>query len=577
MNGPACILVGITDSPNGHRIAKLLQFFGVSARTATVAEFLAGEQSVSESSSQIRLFCSSDILEGLAEELGRNADAAQLWAERVHSVFAYSGNHHTAFQRLASRFLNAGHKAVIRFDRVQREWVVSDAMPEFCGAMSGLHIPVGETADASSLSGAVIDESGTAFTTCEYRSVPLFLSRTPTIVDIDDEIGLDNFDIRRHFLPSTPIVMYVKWACRNLGWNSPEISACLVIDDPLLRPQYGFLNYRSLLAAMEQHNFSANIAFIPWNWRRNDPGTVDMFKRYPERYSLSIHGCDHTGGEFGTQDVEVLASKARQAIERMSHHESKSGIHHDRVMVFPQGVFSSTAMQVLKQTQYSASVNTEVLCTDSQRSTVTIADVWDVAVMKYGNFPLFTRRYPSQGIENFAFDILLGKPCIVVVHHDAFQDQGANLVKFIDRLNALNCDLSWRSLGEVVRNSCRQRESRSGAEVIETEMYGSELRVENRSERQRRFSVFRREEDASMIMEVRAGSKTIPWKVSDGRLFCEIDLNVGEETLIDVGFHQYPGNGRSSENAVSKVKTALRRYLSEIRDNYLVAGRISLP
>ena len=47
--------------------------------------------------------------------------------------------------------------------------------------------------------------------------------------------------------------------------------------------------------------------------------------------------------------------------------------------------------------------------------------------MTYGAFPIFTRRYAFHGVENFAFDLLLGKPCLIVAHHDSFKDDGTAL------------------------------------------------------------------------------------------------------------------------------------------------------
>ena len=95
--------------------------------------------------------------------------------------------------------------------------------------------------------------------------------------------------------------------------------------------------------------------------------------------------------------------------------------------------------------------------------------------MNYESFPIFTRRYPWEGIENFAFDILLGKPAIIVIHHDYCNDHYAALVKFVKSLNALECSLNWRSVSEVVRHSFRQRDL--SPDAIAVEMYGMELRL----------------------------------------------------------------------------------------------------
>lgn len=581
MKEAAVILTDAGASFDDDHIVKVLRFFGISSRVSTTSDFFAGDHTIIDSSSKVRLFCSSDTLCRVIEELACNPGIVRLWGECVHSAFVYAANDPPAFQKLARRMMNDKCTSLIQMDRGHGEWIVSDKLPEFCGAMSGLRIPVGKTAAGADLfrdgggenaPSATLDGHSAVFSKADYQAVPVFLLTASKIVDIDAEIGAGNFDIRDHFLSATPIVMFVKWAFADLCWKSPEVSACLVIDDPLLSPQYGFLNFQDLLNQMERHNFSTNIAFIPWNWRRSSSKVAELFKNYPTRYSLSMHGCDHTGGEFGTQDMEVVAWKSHQAIDRMSRHESKTGIRHDRVMVFPQGVFSGPAMRVLKHANFTAVVNTEVFSTDPRRPTIRISDVWDVAVMNYSSFPIFTRRYPSQGVENFAFDILLGKPCIVVIHHDSCRDQSENLVKFVNRLNMFNCPLSWRSLGEVIRRSCRQREI--SPSLVETEMYGSELRLENRSEQQRRFCITKRELDASAVKEVRDGSRPIPWKFLEDRIGFEIELAAAESTTVSVTFHDYPGTTRCQDNVQYKLKTMLRRYLSEVRDNYVVTRRI---
>jgi hypothetical protein len=258
----------------------------------------------------------------------------------------------------------------------------------------------------------------------------------------------------------------------------------------------------------------------------------------------------------------------------MNRHESITGIRHDRVMVFPQGIFSEAAMSALKHTDLIAAVNNDVICADPHPRAITISDVWDIAVMRYSNFPIFTRRYPWEGIENFAFDALLGKPVIIIIHHDYCSDHCRRLVDFIDRLNALKCRLTWRSLGDVVRRSCRQREL--SPDSVEVEMYGTELRVENRSEQAKRFLIRRRESDPSTIKEIRAESGQIAWNSFEDRITFEIELNPGESRTVSVKFHDLRGYGYSRESVSYQVKTMLRRYLCEMRDNYITPARFWL-
>jgi hypothetical protein len=317
---------------------------------------------------------------------------------------------------------------------------------------------------------------------------------------------------------------------------------------------------------MKRHNFSTNIAFIPWNWTRSVPGVVRLFRENPEHFSLSVHGCDHTRAEFGSPSQQRHYWKARQALDRMDRHKAATGISHDPVMVFPQGVFSEAAMSALKRTNLIASVNSDIISADPHPRTITISDVWDIAVMRYP-FPLFTRRYPWEGIENFAFDALLGKPAIAIIHHDYCSDHCARLVNFVQQVNALQCAPTWRNLGDVVRRSCRQRLDSTGA--MEVEMYGTELRIENRSDQPKRFLIRRRECEASAIQRICTDDQEVAWKQVDECINFEIDLKAGENRVIKIKFHDLAGKERNEDNLPYRFRTMLRRYLCEMRDNYV--------
>jgi hypothetical protein len=318
---------------------------------------------------------------------------------------------------------------------------------------------------------------------------------------------------------------------------------------------------------MEHHNFSTNIAFIPWNRSRSSPVVAALFRQNPEKLSLSIHGCDHGAAEFGTRDQDLLSWKAQQAMERMCAHEVQTGIRHDRIMVFPQGVFSKAAPRVLQHKGFVAAVNTEVIAADPEPRKIKLSSLWDVAVMEYGGFPIFTRRYPSQGIENFAFDIVLGKPCLIVIHHDFCRDRYARLVEFITHVNALNCTVSWRSLGEVIRRSFRQKQTATG--VIEVEMYATELYVENRTREPKRFEIRRRVLAPDMVKALKVNDVELAWRHSAGYVHFRLELNPMESAAAIMTFNDCGTNGRHYDSLADQAKTRLRRYLCEARDNYL--------
>ena len=574
MREQAVLLTGDHPSIDDGRAGRLLEFFGVPYQTQNATDFRLPEISQAESNTKCRLVCAGEAFAHVAGELQNASHGAEGFASRVHSILLYPTGNAAALAAVVSQ-LSGAKVSINKGAGSEIEWCIADDPGGVCGAMRGLRVrPTPATledcdvfhANGSSVTPLVAAGNKAAFLKLTCNSVPVFAS-SERLIDIDAGLATPNFDVRDHLFSAVPAVSYIRWAFAHSAWRAPEASACLIIDDPLLKARYGFVRFRELLALMKQHRFSTSIAFIPWNWRRNDREVVKLFRDNPESYSLCIHGCDHTADEFGTSNRQRLRAVASEAVRRMSLHERRTGLAHDRVMVFPQGVFSAEAIPELKRASFHAVVNTEVHSNPPGERKLRISDVWDVAVMTYGDFPIYTRRYPAQGVENLAFDLLLGKPCLVVIHHDFCSDGCARLVQFIDQLNALKIPLTWRPLGDVVRRSYRQKEL--SPDSVEIEMYGTELRVTNGSDQRKRFIVRRRESEPSAVKEIRAESDQIAWHFSKGHIAFEIELNPGESRTVSIKFHDLSGNGQYSENAGYKVKTLLRRHLSEARDNYL--------
>jgi len=574
MQENAVLLTADYPSADDQRAERLLNFFGVRYLKRRATELGLPEN---KSAEKYRLVCSVQAFARLVGDLQNVSCNSNCLARQIHSVFLYSNGDPVALAKAVSQLSGATISIRRGAERVT-EWHIANEPDGLCGAMRDLRIQPSATylrsgdffhTDGESLTPLIAGEDKAAFLKLNCNGLPVFVS-SERLIDIDAELTTFNFDIRDHFFSAVPFVSYIRWAFPLSSWHAPEASACLVIDDPLLKPTHGFVDFRELLALMKRYKFSTNIAFIPWNWRRSAPEVVRLFRENPEHFSLSVHGCDHTRAEFGNSSQQRLYWKTQQALERMNRHESITGICHDPVMVFPQGIFSEAAMSALKRTDLIASVNNDIISADPHPRTITISDVWDIAVMCY-SFPLFTRRYPWEGIENFAFDALLGKPAIAVIHHDYCSDHCASLVNFIEQLNALPCAPIWRNLGEVVRRCYRQREDSPGA--MEVEMYGTELRIENRSGQPKRFLIKRREGEPSAIERICTEAQEIGWQTVDGHIDFEIELNPGENRVIRVKFHDLAVKGFKGDNRLYRVKAMLRRFLCEVRDNYVMPMR----
>jgi len=458
---------------------------------------------------------------------------------------------------------------------------ISEKLPEIAGPMAGLEISLRLQSDDAILAGipsgkesafaAIISTGSTpVFLRFARKGAPIFFCASSGMVDIDQPVKRGFYDVKEHFCSAVPLLMFIRCMFPETGWLPQELGACLIIDDPLLRPRYGFCNFPKLRDLMRQHRFTTNIAFIPWNWRRTSPSASAFFRNESELFSVSIHGCDHTAREFGTTSLETLHTTARLAQSRMRNHRARTGVQHDSVMVFPQGVFSSACPAVLQRHDFLAAVNTEILPVDSQNDRTRIRDVWDVAIMAYGGFPVFTRRYASHGLENFAFDLLLGKPCLIVAHHDSFRDGGMELIELIGKIESWNYPVRWRPLGDVLRRACRRRVTETGAEEID--MYGTELVATNPTNQMIEIKVRRRSNQEDPISQILCDDKPIDWACEAGYLsFSEKIAPHGERR-----FRLVYGNQNHAETLRRSLRfelsVAARRILCELRDEYVVTS-----
>jgi hypothetical protein len=459
---------------------------------------------------------------------------------------------------------------------------VSDELADLAGPMAGLKFSLrlgsedavltGVPAGGESMSTIVISVGDApVFLRFQHNGASVFFCTSSQMVDIDEPVGQGFYDVKDHFCSAVPLVMFIRFMFPEVAWRPQELGACLIIDDPLLKPQYGFCNFAKLRDLMRGHGFTTNIAFIPWNWRRTSTAAGKFFHDESGLFSVSIHGCDHTAGEFGETSPEVLHTRAQLARSRMQNHEARTGIRHDCIMVFPQGAFSSACPEVLKHNGFLAAANTEVLPVDFQNARTRIRDVWDVAIMTYGNFPIFTRRYAFHGLENFAFDLLLGKPCLIVAHHDFFKDDGVALIELIEKFGSLNCCLRWQPLGQVIRRACRRRSNDAGAE--ELEMYSNELLIENPSDQAIEVRIRKRKSQDDLASEILCDGKPVMWTTEVEHFVFGERIGSHSEKCFRVVYPEQAHTGKVRRSLHFELAVAARRILSEFRDDYLSTSR----
>lgn len=564
------LLCGEHTTDEDRNVTRLLDFFAIPWKAA-----MARDRDVDERQGRFTIVISADCMAEAMQDAQGPATALFPWITKASAVYVYGFRDNEPSTKLL-RFLTGNPQAKVRpIHAVETTMTITGDSPEMCGPMSGMRVPVtlrapGCVCDVGlgveGLQSIVRADQGEVFFAITCAGVRFYLNAWSKTLDVST-LSAQYFDVKKFFCEAVPLIFYLKWAFREGAWSRGETNACLIVDDPPLKRRYGFLDFDEALDLMHRYNFTTTVAFIPWNWRRTHPLTLNMFRSHPEQFSLVVHGCDHTAREFAVRSTALLNRKIRTSRQRMECFRRRTLIRAERVMVFPQGEFSPETGRALKLNGFVAAVNTEVAPSQPAANETTIADLWNVAIMRYGTFPIFTRRYLDHGIENFAFDALLGKPCLIAAHHDIFRDHARNLVDFVARLNSLRWNLVWRPLGEAIRRSFTTRRLDDGTSVIQ--MFAGSLLVENPDSETRKALLLKEEGDPECVQSVWVNQRRVEFGVEGGYLRVWLTTLPRETALVRVVYRNRLDAIPDRHSSRTNIKVAAKRYLSEFRDNYL--------
>jgi hypothetical protein len=307
-------------------------------------------------------------------------------------------------------------------------------------------------------------------------------------------------------------------------------------------------------------------AFIPWNWRRTTPRDARFFAPFLPDHSLCIHGCDHTRNEFGEGSEEWFAAKALAALERMDNHRDRTGLGSSRVMVFPQGKFSTIAMRALRRAGLLAVVDTKRVPVDYPNAALPLAQELQPAVTCYSGLPLFARRYAAD-LQVCALDLFLGRPAHVVEHHNWFRHGCADFERCVEWLKAVQPGLSWPSLDvSLSRQHLRRRSAGDGVEI---RFFTPQFSFENPLDEAASFVFSKPEPDPGLVESLTVDGKPVAYEhIEGGVRFCR-QLQPRQSIAVAVNAANCPSGVRWSPPFKYRVLVGLRRALSEMRDNHL--------
>lgn len=374
---------------------------------------------------------------------------------------------------------------------------------------------------------------------------------------------LDSGQIMSAFTEIAPVMLFTKYCAGERGWHAIHHYANLTIDDPWLRETYGFVEYRGLLAEMEEHNFHSTIAFIPWNYDRSEPQVVSLIRSHADRFSISIHGDNHDHKEFTEYRSKPLALQVqdlRQSLARMERFRELTGIPYDKVMIFPHSIAPEKTLAALKDSNYLATVNSSNVPMDAVRPRDLFFDLRAVT-LSFANFPSL-RRYSVEGplpAGLAAVNLFLGNPLLFYCHQEFFSSGIGAFDAEADSVNRIQPDVRWRGLGEIVRHMylVKQRDA-GGFDVLS---FARMISLENVSGRDAMFHVRRKESELPLTATV--DGQAWPYSLHNGYLEMQIPVAAGKARNISITY------GDTEElRAISIDKRSFRVYCLRMASDF---------
>jgi hypothetical protein len=516
----------------------------------------------------------ADTLANLDDHISQSQDLVRLLTQSAENVLIFGFNASSRHERILRELSSQSVTGIEQADP-NSAFHVTAHFRQLTGPFSGLLIESVEEKSqkvfvCAGSCDVLIEAGGKPFLIgVRSGNSQIFFCTSNKLADLD-EVVPPEAKLTSWFASLAPLLMFLRGTLRDALWHSEEPRACFVIDDPLLKHRYGFLHFEKLADAMALTKFAVSIAFIPWNYRRTTRQVARMFSSSNGRFSLCVHGCDHTAAEFAVADRVALRRKARGSLEKMRDHQRLSGVPFDHVMVFPQGLFSIQAMEALKTSGFLAAVNTN-LSPVSANVPITLCDLLQPAVTRFANFPLLSRRYPRE-VADFAFDLLVGKAVLVVEHHVYFRNGYNKLKEFVAALNGLDDRLEWTNLQTLCSQACLLRKTQTGE--TEVRFYCDRFSITNHHSRDRKYLLYRAHERGAQVPVVLIDERAVAVQVLGDCLKMEVTISGGRTADVRVSRKEEKELCSRELGFAHATKVWTRRMLSEFRDNYVDCNRV---
>jgi hypothetical protein len=560
--------------PSDSRLIRLAEFLGIACELVSVEKVLhaAPGRRGFRAEGDCLVVNPSVLKEWTGGVLQENA--ASSFISRFPHLLIHAFTPDPFCDRLVKEFSGSDTAFVRRIVGPGKSYEVGSNTRDVCGPFSGLSFGTANAANdyvfsmspARQTVRAAICIGGSPFMAVAKRETAeiIFLGSADTL---DIECEAEDLLLSEYFSRFLPQVMALRYIFREECWHPLGNFASFILDDPLLQPKYGYLDFESLLNLMKKYDFATTVAFIPHNYRRSSGRTVEMFRRNSDRLAICFHGNDHTAGELASTDCARLNTMIRMAEVRMGSHTNATGLTCPKVMVFPQDDFSVEAAKVLKARNFVAAV-----CGNAYpagvRVNFTLGERVQPAILRHGEFPIFLRKFIGRiKREDIAFNLFFGQPVLVTEHHGVFEHV-RSLVDDVLAINSMDPAIRWSDLGITLSNSALQRKTPDGASHVRA--YAGAVRITNDSYAPGRFLVeWSYSSEAPAIEQVLQGGVPIhSFTVDECAIRVSVEMPARSSEILSVAYrNEY--SSLSGLGLLWDAKAFTRRRLSEARDNYI--------
>lgn len=428
----------------------------------------------------------------------------------------------------------------------------------------------------------VVDGSGhfPVFIEDESQKFPFFfMARTPSGI-LPDSKSLS-------YLPdafsqwAAQFLMYIRFAAADRSWHFPRQFANFTVDDPWLIEPYGEMSYTGLLQEMEKHNYHTTVAFIPWNFDRSRANVVNLIRNHPDRFSICVHGDDHSHAEFALETPRSVYTKARreeddfrirQARARMDEFTRLTGIPYDRVWIFPHVIGPQPVLSLLKHNGFLATTNSEAV----PYGTCPTADPlfrFRNVTLAFENFASI-RRFPAgPGLPSsfLAIQLFLGNPILLYSHQDYFSAGNGAFNQLAGEINRLNPRTTWTNLGEIALHSYLLKRRDDGD--YDVHAYSGEIVLANATPQAHWFYISKEVNPESAVDSILVDGKPTTCNKIGTQISVAIKIPAAgsRRIVLDGEIVQAP---ESVEIAKNRSRGTILRYVSDFRDLIVSRNRI---